>query len=457
MEKKQNLSRRDFLRIASATAAAATASLPVMAAAHPPAQDELTLAFWSPNCDVECEQRNIPEWMERYRNEVNGNVNFDLAGAPWGEYWTRLPLALAGGTGPDMFFFHANWMQQFVDGDLVEPWSDERVAQLREVLDGIDTSMINDKLYAFVEGFDTNVIYYGKKAWEDAGLTEEDFPMTWDELIELASELTIRDSSGAITRAGFDSNLRDGRWTWLALKYQMGEFMFTEDGRRANIMTDGGRQAAQMLWDWEMGDNPVGNIDIAPWVEDALPTEIAAMGFGFGWFADYWRSDYADYEWGAFPVPTLEDAPAISKAGSWTSMAVNAQSSEEAKQAAFDVIQWHSTDHDLMKFRALGGSVPALRSLREDPDIQASPVLNAMLPNIDRTLSLGFPPPEFEQGLAQITELLFVARTSTIDEALAEAQLAVDEALARPENVYWGSQERAYANAGQMHNPEILE
>ena len=455
MEKKTNISRRDFLRLSGGTAAAASLmGLPIAAVAQ---EDELTLVFWSPNCDVECEQNHTPDWLERYREEVNGNVNFELSGAPWGDYWTRLPLALAGGTGPDMFYHHAAWMQQFVDGGLLEPWSEERVEQLREDLDGIDTSLINGNLYAFVEGFDTNLIYYGKNAWEEAGLTDDDIPTTWDELTALAEELTVRDSSGNITRAGFDSNLRDGRWTWAALKYQMGEFMFSEDGRRGNIFTEGGRQAAQILWDWEFGDNPVGNIDLSPWVEDALPTEIAAMGFGFGWFADYWRSDYSEYEWGAFPLPVMEDAPAASRATSWTSMAVSSQGSDASKEEAFNLIQWYGTDPDLMKFRALGGQVPALRSLRDDPDILAAPVVSAMLPNIDKTLSLGFTPSDFPSGLAQITEQLFVARTTdNIDEALAEAQQAVDAALSQPENVYWGFQERAYANASEMHDPEIM-
>ncbi|MBK8023037.1 MAG: extracellular solute-binding protein [Chloroflexi bacterium] len=454
MSDKQTLSRREFFRLAGGTLAAATlAGLPIAVTAQ---GDDVALVFWSPNCDVECEQGNTPQWLERFRQEVNSKVSFQLSGAPWGDYWTRLPLALAGGTGPDMYFFHGNWMQQFVDGGLVQAWPEERVAQLREQLDGIDTNLIGGKLYAFDEGFDTNVIYYGKKAWADAGLTEADIPTTWDQLVSLAEQLTQRDASGAIVRAGFDANLRDGRWTWVALKYQLGEFMFSEDGRRANIMTEGGRAAAQMLYDWELGENPIGNIDLAPWTEDALPTEIAAMGFGFGWFADYWRSDYPEYEWGAFPVPSVEGAPAAAKSSSWTSLAVSALAGDAAKSAGFDVIQWYGTDPELMKFRALGGSVPALRSLREDPDIVASPVVSAMMGNIDRSVRFGFPPSDFESALAQVTELLFVARTSTVDEALAEAQAMADDVLGRPETVYWGFQERAYSNAGEMHNPEIL-
>ncbi len=454
MAKKNTLSRRDFLRLSGGTVAAISlGSLPGLAGAKPSRQ-QLTIVYWSPNCDVECEEKDIPSRLEMYKSEVNPNASFELSGAPWGEYWTRLPIALAGGRGPDLFFFHNAWMLQFVDGGLVAAWPEERVGQLREELDGIDDSLIDGKLYAFDEGFETNVIYYGKKAWADAGLSEDEFPTTWDELTAVAQELTLKDGSGALTRAGFDANLRDGRWTWVALKYQMGEFLFSEDGRKIYIDTEDGRKAAQMMWDWEFGENPVGNIDLAPWVEDALPTEIAAMGFGFGWFANYWMNDYPDYEWGAFPLPALEGAPAISRRTGWTTMGVNPQSTEDVKDESFNYIQWHGTHPELMKTRALGGSVPALRSLQSDPDVLANPVVNAMLANMNRAVYYGVPPSGWEEGLAQISELMFVAQTATVDEALAEAQAAVDEVLQRADAVYWGYQERAFANADQMHEPE---
>jgi ABC-type glycerol-3-phosphate transport system substrate-binding protein len=137
-------------------------------------------------------------------------------------------------------------------------------------------------------------------------------------------------------------------------------------------------------------------------------------------------------------------------------MAVNAQASEAAKTAAFDVIQWHGTDPDLMKYRALGGAVPALRSLRKDPDVLASPVISAMLANVDRSVRYGFPPPDFEAALAQISELLFVSRTATVDEALKEAQAKADEVLSKPKTVYWGAQERGYAEASKLKNPDFL-
>jgi multiple sugar transport system substrate-binding protein len=456
MTKKQGLSRRDFLRLTGGTVAAVTlAGLPEVAAAKPHLQ-EVKIIFWSPNCDVECEQKDTPDWLKRYTNEVNPNVTFDLSGPPWGDYWTRLPLAIAGGSGPDMYFGHNAYMLQFIGGGLVAAWPEERVAQLRELIDGTDEQLIDGKLYSFDEGYESNLIYYGKKAWEEAGLTEADIPTTWDALIELAHKLTIKDKSGAITRAGFDGNLKDGRWTWVALKYQLGEFLFTEDGRRINAFTEGGRKAAQMMWDWERGDDPVGNIDLAPWVEDALPTEVTVVGFGFGWMADYWRTTYPDYQWGAFPLPALEGAPALTRRTGWATLGVNPQVPEDRQQIAFDVIQWHGTDPASMKYRALGGEVPTLRSIKDDPEILASPVVKAMQSVMDRAVFCGIEPSGWEQGLAQLTELLFVARTGTIDEALSEVQQQVDDVLKKYDKVYWGAQERAYAHADEMHDPEIL-
>jgi ABC-type glycerol-3-phosphate transport system substrate-binding protein len=134
-------------------------------------------------------------------------------------------------------------------------------------------------------------------------------------------------------------------------------------------------------------------------------------------------------------------------------MGVNPQAADGVKEECFNYIQWHDTDPALMKARALGGAVPALRSLKSDPDILANPVVAAMLANMDRAVYYGVPPSGWEEGLAQITELMFVAQTASVDEALDEAQSMVDDVLDRAENVYWGFQERAYAHADEMHEP----
>jgi ABC-type glycerol-3-phosphate transport system substrate-binding protein len=172
--------------------------------------------------------------------------------------------------------------------------------------------------------------------------------------------------------------------------------------------------------------------------------------------ADYWRTTYPDYQWGAFPLPALEGAPALTRRTGWATLGVNPQVPEDRQQIAFDVIQWHGTDPASMKYRALGGEVPTLRSIKDDPEILASPVVKAMQSVMDRAVFCGIEPSGWEQGLAQLTELLFVARTGTIDEALSEVQQQVDDVLKKYDKVYWGAQERAYAHADEMHDPEIL-
>jgi len=49
-------------------------------------------------------------------------------------------------------------------------------------------------------------IFYDKDQWAEAGLTEEDIPKTWDQLIAVAQKLTKVDDNGKMTVAGFGFN-----------------------------------------------------------------------------------------------------------------------------------------------------------------------------------------------------------------------------------------------------------
>ena len=60
--------------------------------------------------------------------------------------------------------------------------------------------------------------YANDDLWAEAGLDPAtDFPSTWEELVDVAEQLTVRDDSGAIIQGGFDFN-------WSAAIYMMLHF-----------------------------------------------------------------------------------------------------------------------------------------------------------------------------------------------------------------------------------------
>lgn len=451
---KQGISRRNFIKLtAGGIAAASLAGLPVAAMAQ---SDKTKIVFWAPDCDTQC-WGTWTQYMARYMDE-NPNIEFETAGPPWGDYWQRTPLAIAGGRGPDIFYMHFFQTNPFVGGGLIEAWPEERVEQLRGQIAALDSYMFDGNLYYYPEGIQTSAIFYDKKAWEAAGLTDEDVPTSWEELIELAKGLTETNAAGEVTRAGFEWGTNDLRWTWLMLKYQMGEFLFTPDFRRAYFNTEGGRAAAQMIFDWEF-DVKVGSTDLTPSPHEALVSGLAVMGFSYGWVARWFTDNHPDFEWGVFPLVGMEAGtpPPVYDRGSPELLpGVNPQASDAMKQLGFDWIQWIGTDADNMKFRASQGVAPVLTSIQNDPDLLADPGIAAQMAIQDRTLYTGAPLPQWEDDIKQITDLVHITRSTDIDEALRIAQEAVDQTLNETEFVTWGAPERAYAHANELRDPEFL-
>ncbi|MFN8453683.1 MAG: extracellular solute-binding protein, partial [Anaerolineae bacterium] len=214
----RKFTRRDFIRMGLTTTAGAflvgcgSTGIPSPAASTSeakkeepaaPAVQNMLINVWAPSCDAKCEQVYLPDWLSKY-TEKHSEITFKAAGPGWDDYWTKLPLNIASGAGPDLYYFHPNWTQQFVDGGLIEAWSEADVAELKNLCSNVELRMIDGKLYFFDEGIMTGLIFYNKKMWKEAGLTDADIPKSWPQLIEIAKELTVTNSAGEIERAGFN-------------------------------------------------------------------------------------------------------------------------------------------------------------------------------------------------------------------------------------------------------------
>ena len=95
---------------------------------------------------------------------------------------------------------------------------------------GVSAHVIDGKVYYIDYGMMTGSVYYNKEMWKEAGLTDDDIPKTWDEMIEVAKKLTIKDGDN-IVQAGLNFNNDFHQNYLLGLNYQLGENLFKEDGK----------------------------------------------------------------------------------------------------------------------------------------------------------------------------------------------------------------------------------
>ncbi len=97
--------------------------------------------------------------------------------------------------------------------------------------DGVIASRkVDGKIYGIPMELEPMAFYYSVKAFEDAGLNENDVPKTWDQLLEVGKKLTTSDRYGLLfeTQPGYYQN-----FTWYPFMWQGGGEFQTADGKSA--------------------------------------------------------------------------------------------------------------------------------------------------------------------------------------------------------------------------------
>ena len=379
------------------------------------------------------------------------NVTFNIEQIPWGEYWPKLAAAAPAGEAPPIFHFHNMVHGFYVNNDLLEPYPEMQFdpTYMEENWVGFKEKQLHNKENEIVYlpyGSMVARVYINTKLWEEAGLTEADYPQTWDDLLEAAKVLTKYDDAGNIEVAGFNVN---GylQLLWNDMNYQLGSYQFTEDGKGCLIDTPEGRQALETIVGFY--DEKVSSRDFPGWIE-GFGTELAAMTWSWTWMNDVLNGDYPDLEYTTITNPTFsgEDLPALGRMNHEASFAVNALATPEEKEVAFDFLHWLYSDEETLADIVLSMTVPpAYKKLWEHPDILANETIAGMIEEISYKVFPGeFPGAVESEALVQyIGEGILTG--NTVDQMLEDAQSACDYAM--QEEDYWII-ERNYANDGSM-------
>lgn len=342
---------------------------------------------------------------EKYE-EIYPNVTINVVNNPWDDYWTKLPLTLQGEDGPAVFNIHNS------QHDLLFPYLapyDISLDELKEDFTSVDTHIIEDEVYYIDSVINTGNIYYNKDLWEEAGLTENDIPQTWDQFREVAKKLT-KVEGDTITQAGFNWNSETYSAIYQGLNYQEGELLFKEDGKTVNYANDTTKENLQFLLDLYEVDK-VGSKDFGVDSSQSFGNGQSAMVYKWGHYINELNTNYPDINFGVFATPTpTEDVPfAYDRYNGESTPGINKNQSEEQQAIAQDFVRFLLADDEYVKSAALSlASFPTKNSLADDEEILSHPVLKAIAPRVDRLIWPGpFPATVESTGTAAMEDVLY--------------------------------------------------
>lgn len=383
--------------------------------------------------------------MTEEYSAIYPNVSFKMVEHPWDDYFTKLPLALQSGTGPDVFNFHnsnhANLINHMAAYDI-------DLDDMRKDFIGVDSHLEKGRLKYTDYSIMTGSIFYNKRLWKEAGLTEADIPRSWEEFRSVAKKLTRYDKNNQIVQAGFNYN---GMYQALieGLNYQKGQLLFAEDKTTANINNSVTIENTRFLVDLYESDR-VGSKDFG---NDCLATfgqEKAAMVYAWGWFVNWVGDNYPDVEYGVInlPTPTGGVPFAYDRYNGESTFGISKYSSEAKQEAAQDFMRFFlAHDKYIKKFSLMFGAFPAKKTIsKDDEDIKNNILTRELVKIIDRTIYPGGFPATIEHSLTTAIQDIQYNGVS-IEKALEDAQTKIEKDM---KNSGFISVEDRYAHYNEL-------
>lgn len=349
---------------------------------------------------------------------IHPNVTINLVDNPWEDYWTKLPLALDGNNGPAIFNVHNSYHENLINymAPLDIPTED-----LEADFNGVSAHVLDGKVYYIDYGMMTGSVYYNKDMWEKAGLTDDDIPKTWDEMIEVAKKLTIKDGD-KIVQAGLNFNDDFHQNYLLGLNYQLGENLFKEDGVTPNVNSDAMKKVMQMLVDMYDVDG-IGSKDFGEKAADSFGQGQSAMVIQWGHYYNTLKTTWSNIDFGVFEIPTFDGEPyAYNRYNGESTFGVNKNAPADQQAVAQDFVKYFLANDDAqIAFNLAMSTFPAKKSLADNEKILENPSLKVLSEHIDHYIWPGPMPATVETSMKKAGEDVFFNGVD-IDTALDEAE-----------------------------------
>jgi len=352
---------------------------------------------------------------------IHPNVTVKLVENPWADYWTKLPLALQGNSGPAIFNVHNSYHENLIG--YMAPY-DVSAEDLDKEFVGVSAHVIDGKAYYTDYAMMTASIYYNTDMWAAAGLTEKDIPKTWDAFREIAKKLTIRDGE-TLVQAGFNYN-GGLQGKVVGIGYQYGENLFKSDNT-ANLNNESMRKAIQAFVDMYAVDRVCDN-DFGNNSGDSFGQGKSAMIADWGFMRGVFQQNFPDLHYGVFemPAPTEEVPYAYFRYNGESTFGVNKNAPAAQQAIAQDIVRYFLANDEIEKEFCLSmATFPAKKSLANDADLMAIPSIAVMADHIDRYIWPGPMPSLYEDNVKVMLEDIIYNGTD-IGESLKKTEDAIN-------------------------------
>ncbi|MEX2104133.1 MAG: ABC transporter substrate-binding protein, partial [Bacilli bacterium] len=330
----------------------------------------VTLSGWGSSPEEQDLLQQVLDEFEAENKDIK--VKYEVIAE---QYMDVIKTRLIGGEGPDVFYLDAFEAPALIEKNVLEPLDDYVTADF-DVAD-FEEPLLNafkstdGKIYGFPKDFSTLALFYNKKHFAEAGLTDP--PKTWDELLSFSEKLTKRDGQN-ITQIGFGAAPELARQMFMTKAF--GGDIVDAEGNAA-FATPDALKGLQLVVDQHnvlktsAQPNEVG----AGWGGEMLGQGKASMVFEGNWAIPYLQATFADIDFATAELPTVNGKPGTM--AFTVAYVMNKQSKN--KDAAWRLLSYLTGKKGMNTWTSKGFALPSRISVAAELGYDKDPLRGALV------------------------------------------------------------------------------
>lgn len=297
-----------------------------------------TIKFWT---HYDATRAELLEELSQKYSDSHDDVQIEYESVPWDAYvGTKLAVAFASGTGPDIFTVSPGTIGKYVSSDIPRPLNDLLTPEIMSDFSqsSMDAVKYGDDYLALPYELELVGMFYDKDAFKEAGI---DTPTTWSELKEVTGKLTTDERFGIALEV--DKNPYQP-FTFSPFMWIAEGNVFNEDYTASLLNSDGVKDALQLWRDLIES----GSASIKPsrntWDIGVVAEGEACIQFATVPAINTLKNTYPDKNIGVLPYPIKDNSAHYTVAGGWKLM-VNKNGKYNDEAAEF-VVETFAKDVD---------------------------------------------------------------------------------------------------------------
>ncbi|MFF7144805.1 MULTISPECIES: sugar ABC transporter substrate-binding protein [Streptomyces] len=362
----------------------------------------------------DAETKAVKDAAAAYAKESGNTVTVDVAK----DMNQQLAQSFAGHKPPDAFYVNSDQFANYAKGGSLYAYGD-KVKDADDFSEQLRASFTYDgKLVCLPKDTSTLALAVNAGLWKKAGLTDKDYPTTWEQLKKVAGKLTGHGVTGLVTSSEYA---------------RLGVFMkeaggWITDAEQTKMTADSAQNAQALSYVQSLlksGSMKYANQVDTNWGGEALGKGKAAMTIEGNWLSGAMKADYPDVDYKVVPLPA-------GPAGQGTlafSQCWGVATESAHRAAAVDLVEYLNSRAQQLKNADAFGVMPSRTSALADYT-QQNPAAKAWVDGIayaQGPVTVG----GFDKVLGQFNTDLAGLATADPKKILADLQRNGEQALAK--------------------------